>query len=92
MQTSGRSATDRPIAQRPVAGLEKADPARLKVNVDQFGEAIAHEITVGAEMAFDAGLNADMLKLAESGDLAKGMNHVAGFALLLRQVEFFVET
>lgn len=64
----------------------------LNKSLDQFGEAIAHEITVGAEMAFDAGLNADMLKLAESGDLAKGMNHVAGFALLLRQVEFFVET
>jgi len=35
MQTSGRSATDLPIVQQPVAQLEKADPAQLKVNIGQ---------------------------------------------------------
>jgi hypothetical protein len=41
MQTSGRSATDLPIVQQPAAQLEKADPARLKVNIGQRNGKIA---------------------------------------------------
>ena len=32
--------------------------ALLNKSLDQFGEAISHEVTVAAEMAFDAGINA----------------------------------
>ncbi len=46
MQTSGRSATDLPIVQQPAAQLEKADPARLKVNIGQRNGKIASFLDV----------------------------------------------
>ena len=41
MEAGGRHALDGAIVQQPVAQLEKADPARLKVNIGQRNGKIA---------------------------------------------------
>ena len=64
----------------------------LAKSFGQFAEATKGFVSTVAEKSFDAGLNADMAKMDADGGLAKGMNHVAGFALLLRQLEYFLET
>ena len=65
----------------------------LNKSFAQFADAAKGYVGAVAENSFDAGLNADMAKMDnDNGGLAKGMNHVAGFALLLRQLEYFLET
>lgn len=77
-----------------IKGANGADTeALLAKSFDQFAEATREIVGAAEANAFEQGRYADLLKHDGVGDaLAKGMDHVAGFALVMKQLEFFLES
>ncbi|PWC95453.1 hypothetical protein TSO5_10530 [Azospirillum sp. TSO5] len=85
--------------QKSVLSILEAPEAERKdlltKSVGQFNEAVTGFVGAVAEDAFQQGRVVDLLKfdgMGEGGVLAKGMDHVAGFALVMKQLEFFLES
>ncbi|WP_372395291.1 hypothetical protein ABMY26_06700 (plasmid) [Azospirillum sp. HJ39] len=79
-----------------IKSADRADTeALLAKSFDQFAEAANGFVGAVAEDAFQQGRVVDLLKfdgMGEGSVLAKGMDHVAGFALVMKQLEFFLES